>query len=93
MTRFGTNRLNRGKEESESPPWTLSGNANCYRVEEANGVRVAYVYLRNNGSTASQADMMSRDGARRIASNIAKLPELVRGGLAKLDRVINGFSA
>lgn len=59
-------------------PWTVCGNANCYWVEAANGTRVAYVYFRNNGSVGSQTSMMSQDGARRIASNIAKLPHLVR---------------
>lgn len=60
------------------PPWTVNGSANCYCVEAANGTRLAYVYFRNNGSVGSQTNMMSQDGARRIASNIAKLPDLVR---------------
>ena len=60
------------------PPWTVDSNANCYWVEAANGKRVAYVYFRNNESGLSQLHMMSRDGARRIASNIAKLPEMIR---------------
>ena len=61
------------------PPWTVNGNANCYWVEAANGTRVAYVYFRNTESIGSQIELMSRDGARRIASNIAKLPQLIRG--------------
>ena len=60
------------------PPWTVSSNANCYWVEAANGTRVAYVYFRNTQSIGSQIDLMSQDGARRIASNIAKLPDLIQ---------------
>lgn len=60
------------------PPWSIYSNENCYWVEAANGTRVAYVYFRNTSSIGSQLHLMSRDGARRIASNIAKLPELIK---------------
>lgn len=61
------------------PPWTVQANPNCYWIEAANGARVAFVYFRNTESIGSQGDMMSQDSARRIACNIAKLPELIAG--------------
>ncbi|WP_195908523.1 hypothetical protein [Novosphingobium sp. Gsoil 351] len=60
------------------PPWTMKGNANCYWIVAANGVRVAYVYFSDDRSGHSQLHLVSRDSARRLANNIAKLPELVR---------------
>lgn len=60
------------------PPWTVNSNASCYWVEAANGTRVAYVYFRDARSGHSQLHLMTQDAARRIASNIARLPDLLR---------------
>jgi hypothetical protein len=47
-----------------------------YVVEDAGGRRLAYVYAREGAGAGG--DSLTRDGARRIAANIAKLPELLR---------------
>jgi hypothetical protein len=50
------------------------------RGEDANGFAVAYVYGRSTEAEAMEAKQMTMDEARRVASNIAKLPEMLKGG-------------
>ena len=49
----------------------------AFVVEDANGQAVAYTYFRKDENEARQASVLTHDEARRIASNIAKLPELL----------------
>ena len=46
-------------------------------VEDATGQAVAYTYFRRDPNEARQANVLTWDEARRIASNIAKLPGLL----------------
>jgi len=48
-----------------------------YVVRDANGQSLAYVYGRETGADADIASVLTMDEARRIASNIAKLPALL----------------
>jgi hypothetical protein len=48
----------------------------CYIVRDTNGYPLAYVYFEDEPGRRSAAHLMTRDEARRIAVNIAKLPEL-----------------
>ena len=46
-------------------------------VRDANGQSLAYVYSRENPNDAHMARCLPRMKLRRIASNIAKLPDLL----------------
>jgi hypothetical protein len=64
------------------PPWSVEKipGFGSLKVCDANGPSLAYVYSRENPNDAHMAKVLTEDEARRIASNIAKLPTLVGKG-------------
>ncbi|CAN7209158.1 hypothetical protein LJR225_000729 [Phenylobacterium sp. LjRoot225] len=47
-------------------------------MHDATGFLILYVYFNDRVLVGTGPDRMTRDEARRIAVNIAKLPELLR---------------
>jgi hypothetical protein len=58
-------------------PWTVEQIPGGYKVLDANGESLAYVYGRETKADADIAKVRTMDEAGRIAANIAKLPSLL----------------
>ena len=62
------------------PPRTVEETDACFIVKDRGGLSLAYVYFEEEPGRRAAAKLLTRDEARRIAANIAKLPELVTKG-------------
>ena len=59
-------------------PWHVEEIAGGYVVKAANGLPLAYIYGHPTMGDADIAKGITLDEARRIARNIAKLPEFMK---------------
>ena len=57
-------------------PWTAVELQESFRIEDAKGFPLAYVYFADDPERRSVTGRMSRDEARRIAIGMAALPDL-----------------
>jgi hypothetical protein len=59
------------------PPWTVEETDACFIVKDHGGLALAYVYFEEEPGRRAATRLMTRDEARRIAANIAKLPDIL----------------
>jgi hypothetical protein len=62
------------------PPWSVEALDGGFKIVDVNGQSLAYVYGHADPRDAQVANALTLDEARRIASNIAKLPTLLGKG-------------
>jgi hypothetical protein len=55
------------------PPWTVEQIPGGFKVVDASGQSLAYVYGHETKADADIAHILTLDEARRVASNIAQL--------------------
>jgi hypothetical protein len=59
------------------PPWTVQELDACFIVKDASGQKLGYFYYEEEPGRRSAAKLLTKDEARRIAANVAKLPEVL----------------
>jgi hypothetical protein len=59
------------------PPWTVDEHSESFIVTDADDQPLAYTYYAEEPVRRSSTKRLTKDEARRIAANIAKLPDLI----------------
>jgi hypothetical protein len=62
------------------PPWSIEDIGAAFVVKDSAGQQLAYVHYEEEPGRRSAAKLLTKDEARRIAANIAKVPGLWRKG-------------
>jgi hypothetical protein len=63
-----------------SPPWSIEETPICFIVRDSSGQVLAHFYYEEEAGRRSTEKLLTKDEARRLAANFAKLPDLLLGG-------------
>ena len=69
-----------GVNVSSRPPWNAEETDACFIVQDSTGRALAYAYYEEEPGRRTSANLLTKDEARPVASNIAKLPNFRMGG-------------
>jgi hypothetical protein len=59
-------------------PWTSQEADACFIIRDHNGQALSCVYFENEKNKRTAFKQLTRDEARQIAANVAKLPYLLK---------------
>ena len=63
--------------KSAASPWSVEEHDECFIVRDADGQALRYLYFDEEQQSPAIDRRLTRDDARRMAVNSAKLPDLV----------------
>jgi hypothetical protein len=58
-------------------PWVVEELDECFIVKTASGLTISHHYFEDEDTRRVVMNRLTRDEARRVAANVAKLPELL----------------
>ncbi len=61
-------------------PWSIEETSACFIVHDGSGQAIGHFYYEDESAPQSAAKLPTKDEARRLAANFAKLPDLMMGG-------------
>ena len=77
-TKSGTITADVGDQPAPSPPWSVEEQAACFVVRDRNGEVFATVYYEQDPVGRVATKLPTKDEARRIAAQFAKMSDLLR---------------